>query len=110
VQQRRSVVHDLVECEQAEVDGHDFDDRSHAAERGTDAGANERRLGQRSVANSIGAELLQQTEADGEASAVAADVFAEEEDALVGLHRFSNRLADRFAVGRPHRSFRGLSL
>ena len=60
VQQRGGVVHDLVEREQAEVDGHDLDDRAHAAERGADAGADEGRLRQRRVADALGPELLEQ--------------------------------------------------
>ena len=51
VRQRRGVVDDLVEREQAEVDGHDLDDRPHPGERGADAGADERGLRQRRVAD-----------------------------------------------------------
>ena len=83
VQQRRRVVEDLVEGEQAEVDRHDLDDGPHAAQRGADAGADERRLRQRRVADALRAELLEQAEADAEAAAVAADVLAHEEDAVV---------------------------
>ena len=83
VQQGGGVVQDLVEREQAEVDRHDLDDRPHPAERGADAGADERRLRQRRVADPLRAELLQQAEADREAAAVAADVLAHEEDPLV---------------------------
>ena len=41
VAQRRRVVHDLVEREQAEVDRHHLDDRAHAAERRADPRADE---------------------------------------------------------------------
>ncbi len=37
VQQRRFVVHELVEREQADVHGHDLDDRPHPGEGRTDA-------------------------------------------------------------------------
>ena len=53
------------------------------AERGADAGTDERRLRQRCVADALRSELLEQTEADGEAAAVPADVLAHEEDPLV---------------------------
>ena len=38
------VVDDLIERQQAEIDRHDLDDRPHAAERRTDAGADEGRI------------------------------------------------------------------
>ena len=99
--ERRRVVHDLVEREQAEVDRHDLDDRPHAAERRADAGADERRLRQRRVADALRAELLEQALADREAAAVAADVLAHQEDALVAC------AAPR---GAPRASPRGRSI
>ena len=58
VPHRGGVVDDLVEREQAEVDGHDLDDRPHAAERRADAGADEPGLAQRGVADALGPELV----------------------------------------------------
>ena len=84
------VVQDLVEREQAEVDGHDLDDRAHPAERGADAGADEGRLRQRRVADPLGAELLEQAQAHGEAAAVAADVLAHQEHPLVAVQRLAD--------------------
>ena len=98
VQQGGGVVEDLVEGQQAEVDGHDLDDRPHPAQGGADAGADERRLRQRGVADPFGAELLQQAEADREAAAVAADVLAHEEDPVVAracASRSASRIASR---------------
>src|SRR3546814_5872256 len=69
------LVHDLVEREQAEVDGHHLDDRPHPAERRADARAHERELGERRVTNPLGAELLEQSLAHGEAAAVTAHVL-----------------------------------
>ena len=89
-EQRGGVVHDLVERQQAEVDRHDLDDRAHPAERGADAGADEGRLRQRRVADPLGAELLEQALAHGEAAAVAADVLAHQEDALVARQRLAD--------------------
>ena len=37
----RGIVHDLVQRQEAEVDGHDLHDRPHAAERRADASADE---------------------------------------------------------------------
>ncbi len=89
VPQRRCVVHDLVEGEHAEVDGHHLDDRSHAAERRADSRADEGRLGQRRVADALGSELLEQALADGERAAVAADVLSHQEHARVRGQRLA---------------------
>ena len=99
VEQRRRVVHDLVEGEQAEVDRHDLDDGAHPAQRGADAGSDEGRLRQRRVADPLGPELLEQAQADRVAAAVAPDVLAHEEDSVVAGQRFAERLAHRLAVG-----------
>ena len=94
------VIDDLVEREQAEVDGHHFDDRQHAVQRRADARADERRLGQRRVAYALLAEFRQQSLAHGVAAAVAPDVLAHEEHALVAGERLPQCLAQRFPVGR----------
>jgi hypothetical protein len=88
------VVHDLVEGEEAEVDGHHLDDRSHPAERRSDTGPDEGRLRQRGVVHALGAELREQPVADGEGAAIAADVLAHQEDARVRSQRVAQR--------RPH--------
>ena len=53
---RRGVVDDLVEGEQREVDRHQLDDRSQPAHCGADAGADDRVLGDRHVADAALAE------------------------------------------------------
>ena len=65
------------------------------SQRGADAGADERRFRKRRVANALRSELLEQALAHGEAAAVAADVFAHQEDALV--LRMASRIASRTA-------------
>ena len=100
VPQRRGVVEDLVEGEQAEVDGHHLDDRAHAAQRGPDAGPDEGRLGERRVADALRTELVEQAQAHGERPAVAPDVLTHQKDALVRAHRLAQRRADRFPIGR----------
>ena len=102
VQQGGGVVHDLVEGEQAEVDGHDLDDGAHAAEGGTDAGTHKRRLGQRGVADALGTELLQQAETDREAAAVAAHVLTHQEHPLIPAEGIAQCCSHRLAVGRLH--------
>ena len=99
VAQRGGVVDHLIECEQAEVDRHHLDDGPHAAEGGSDPRADEARLGERRVADALGAELVEQAEADGEGAAIAADVLPHQEDALVGGERVAQRSAHGLAVG-----------
>ena len=83
VAQRRRGVHDLVDRQQAEVDGHDLDDRPHAAERRADASADERGLRKWRIADALFTEFVEQALADCEAAAVPADVLAHQEDARV---------------------------
>ena len=99
VQQRGRGVHDLVERQQAEVDRHDLDDRSHPAERRADAGADEARLRQRRVAHPVATELLVQALGDGVGAAVVGDVLAHDEHTLVGGECLAERVVHRFAVG-----------
>ena len=70
----RQAERDLIESEQAEVHGHDLDDRTHARDRRPDPGSHERRLGERGVADALRSELVEESTADAEASAVAPDV------------------------------------
>ena len=97
VAERRGVVDDLIEREQAEVDRHHLDDRPHAAERRADAGADERRLRERRVADALGAELVEQPLADRVRAAVAPDVLAHQEDARIvaSASRSAARTASR---------------
>ncbi len=104
VRDRRRVVDDLVERQQAEVDRHDLDDRSHAAHRGADAGADECGLGQRRVADAFLTELVEQSLAHSEAAPVLADVFAHQEDAGIVTQRLAEGALHRLAVGDPLRS------
>ena len=99
VQEGGGVVHDLVERQQAEIDGHDLDDRPHPAHGGADPDPGERRFRQRGVADPLGTEFVEQALADGKAAAVAADILAHQEDPLVLVHRLADRLAHRLAVG-----------
>ena len=50
----RRLVHDLLHRERREVLVHDLDDRAHALHRGADAGADDRHLGDRRVADALG--------------------------------------------------------
>ena len=98
VRQRRRAVDDLVQREQAEVAGHDLDDRAQARDRGADTGADEAVLGQRRVDDALRPELLEQALADRVAAAVAAHVLAEQQDARIGVQRITDRLPAGLAV------------
>ena len=94
------MVHDLIEGEQAEVDRHHLDDRTHPPHRRADAGADEGGFGERRVAHPLGTELLEQPMAHGVDASVPADVLAHEEHARILAQRPPQRRADRVAVGR----------
>jgi len=86
---------DRIEREQREVHGHDLDDRPHASDRGADARADERRLGEGRVADPFGAELVEQAATHRVRAAVAAHVLAHQEHARIA----DQRLAQAFAEG-----------
>ena len=94
----RRAVHDLVECEEAEVDGHYLDHRVESAHGRTDGRADNAGLSDRGVEHAFLAELLQQPRGDGVGAAVQADVFAHEEYPFVADHL----LAQGFAEGVAH--------
>src|SRR6056297_2160270 len=102
VPDRGGRVHDLVEREQAEIDRHQLHDRPQPGRRSTDARAGETRLAERRVADAVLAELVHQTLRHRVASAIGADIFAHEKNAVVPLHRVADRLFDRLAIGRLH--------
>jgi hypothetical protein len=99
VTHHRGVVHDLVERQQAEVDGHHLHNGTHSTDRSADARADKRRLAQRRVANPIFSELLEQTFANGVGTSVTAYIFTHEKHAWVfpkeRLERGSNGVSIR---------------
>ena len=97
VRDRGGVVDDLVECEQREVDGHQFDDRSQAGHRRADPGTNDRVLGDRRVADPLLAETVKQALGDFEGPLEDTDVLAHDEDVPVALHLLGDRVTERFA-------------
>ena len=92
-------VDDLVEREQREVPRHELDDRAQADHRRADADAGEAELGDRRVDDAHLAEFLEQALGDLVRALVDADFLAHEEDAVVALHLFAQRLVERVAVG-----------
>src|SRR6185436_12467816 len=98
VANRGSVVHDLIEGEEAEIHRHDFHDRSHATQCGSDAGTNEGAFRQRCVSDALRPELVQQPLATSIGSTILADVFAHEKHAWVILQRLMESGSNGFSV------------
>ena len=95
----RRVVDDLVQGQQREVDRHDLDDRAQAEHGRADRGAGEALLGDRRVADPLGAELAEQARGDLVGALEDADLLAHEEDAVVAQHLLAQRVVQRLAVG-----------
>ena len=70
-------------------------------------GSDERRLESRRVAHTLRAELVEQPEAHGERSSVAADVLAHEEHPVVRRKCLTHRGANGLAVRELHRAHAG---
>ena len=93
--QLRGLVDDLVERDAGEVGELELDDRAQAGQRGADAAADEAALGQRRVADPLGAVPLVEALGRAEEPADAADVLAHHDHVGVGGELQVERLADR---------------
>ena len=95
VAQPRHLTHDLVVRLRAEARELDLCDR-HEARRGeAHARSDDRGLGDRRVEHARVAEPVEETVGDAEHAAVAADVLAEEDHAVVARHLVHDRVVDR---------------
>ena len=92
------LVDDLLGRERQEVLVHDLDDRAHALHRRADPCADDSDLGDRRVADALGAELVQQPLGDAHRAAHLGDVLAHDEDVVVLAHRGRDGIADCFPV------------
>ena len=100
VAERRRLVDDLIEAARDEVGELHLGDRPVAAQRGADADADDRRLGNRRVDDAQLAELVVEPLRDAERAAVRADVLAEDEHFRIAPHLLGERFADGFEVGQ----------
>ena len=82
----RRAVDDLVEGHQAEVPGHELDDRPQAGHGRADAQAREAALADRGVDDALGSELVEQALADLVGAVVVGDLLPHQEDGGVALH------------------------
>ncbi len=92
---------DLVEGRIDEAVELDLAHRAVAANRQTDRGADDGRLGQRRVDDAVLAEVLLQSVGDAKDAAEATDVLAHQEDLGVLLHRATQSLVE--GLGHGHR-------
>src|SRR5204863_8013848 len=88
----------LIERQDPEVPRHELDDGTQADHRSADADARESELGDRRVDDTHLTELLEQAFRDLVRALVHRDFLAHEEDAIVALHLFAQRLVQRVAV------------
>jgi hypothetical protein len=90
------VVHHLVDAGIEEAAELDFRDRLQALRAETDRHRRDQGFGQRGVDHAVFAELVEQAERGAEHAAVAADVFAEDDDVVVARHLGFEREVDGF--------------
>ena len=100
IMESRRLVDDLIEAARDEVGELHLGDRPVAAQRGADADADDRRLGNRRVEDAQLAELVVEPLCDAERAAVRADVLAEDEDFRIAPHLLGEGFADGFDVGQ----------
>ena len=97
------MVGELVERHAEKVHEHDLGNRSQAGDRGADAGAHDRLLGDGRVAHPVLAVLRRQPVGHVEHASAGGvgDVLAEHEDPVVLRHRLVHCLVDRVAERQP---------
>ncbi len=87
-------VGDLVEGAADEVHELEFSDRPHAGDGRSEAGIDDRHLGDGSVDHALGAEAVDQAVGNFERAPVDADVLANAEDGRIALHLLPDALPD----------------
>jgi hypothetical protein len=93
-------VGDHVEGARDEVGELHLGDRPQSHHGRADRRSHDRALGERRVEHALFSEAIAQAGGELECPSVHADVFAEQEDAVVALHLLEDPLADRGDVGR----------
>ncbi|MCY1238311.1 hypothetical protein D9M72_510400 [compost metagenome] len=108
VQQRGGIVHQLVQRQQAEIDGHDLHNGTHPAQCRPDACAHEAGFGQWGVPDPFRTEFLEQAKAHGETPAVRTNILTHEEYPFIALDGIPDGCAHGLAVGGLHSGLRSL--
>jgi hypothetical protein len=91
-------VYDLVEGAADEVHELELGDGPHAGERCAKRRANDGRLSDGRIDDALRAKVMDESVSHFECAAVNANVFADAEDAGVGLHLFPESLSDCFEI------------
>jgi hypothetical protein len=94
------LVGDVVEAHGEEVRKHDLGDRLQAGHRRAHGGAEDRLLGDRTIAHALGPELLVEPHRGLEHAASLGHVLAEEDHVGVAAHLLSNAAGDGIAIGQ----------
>src|SRR5579885_2959795 len=92
-------INNQIAGEQAEVDGHEFENWAQAVERGTDSGSRNDFFSQGRIADALFAKFFKKSFTHSVGAAVSRDVFAQDKDALIALHFFANGLAQGITIG-----------
>ena len=99
------LVEDLVSSHEGKVPVHQLSDGTHTSGCGTHCCANDGRLGNGSVADTVSAEFLVQITGGAEHAAQLFTVFAHAEDLVITLHLFLDDLADCLCISQISHSF-----
>ncbi len=86
------VVDDLIQCQYAEVKGHQFDDRPQAGHSSADRQPGKSGFGNRGIENPLCSEFLYEPFADLEGALVVPDLFADQKHAGIALHFLAHGL------------------
>ena len=76
MQQSRGIVHNLIQCQQAEIYGHDLHNRSHAIHGGTDPGTGKGRFAKRCIDDAISSKLFLKPHAYGKTATISTDILS----------------------------------
>ena len=96
------VVDDLIQCQNAEIHGHELDDGMQPRHGGADCQACEAGFRDRGIHHPLWAEFFHETLADLEGALVVAHFLPDQKNARVPTHLFPHSLVKRFPIGHQH--------
>jgi hypothetical protein len=98
------IIDDLIQGQDAEIKGHQLDDRPQSSHGGPNSQAGKPRFGNRRIPHSFRSEFLDEPFTDLKGSLIVPDFFSYQKHARIPLHFFTHRLVQRFSVRKVHRS------
>ena len=96
------IVDDLIQCQNAEIHGHELDDGMQPRHGGADSQAREAGFRDRGIHHPLRAEFFHETLTDFEGALVVAHFLADQENARVSTHLLPHGLVQRFPIGEQH--------